>query len=197
MARLRTFIAIGLSKSVTRRLDDLQESLRAESSGVKWTPLENFHLTLHFLGEVNTLDLVSICRVVRDRSRRHEPFSFEVAGVGGFPNMRRPKILWAGINNGADELKDLHDDIEESLCDLGCYRREDRPYNPHLTLGRLNHDDNAEQWGEILSKYADWHGGISPVEEVLIMSSELRREGPNYSVVGRAPLNSEFRGDNN
>ena len=188
MARIRTFIAVDLAEGVKARLAALQEKLGRSAAGVKWTRPENMHLTLHFLGEVEQLEVVSICRVVRDRARKHAPFTLETAGLGAFPNTRRPKILWAGITEGVPELRTLHADLEEGLLDLGCYRREDREYTPHLTLGRLGHDDRAEEWAAVLAEHADWQGGATSVEEVLVMASEMRRGGPEYSVLGRGQL---------
>ena len=111
-----------------------------------------------------------------------------MSGVGGFPNLRRPKILWTDLGDGVEKLKTLHDDLETELLKLGCYRREDRAYTPHLTLGRLTAENREEDWGAILAQYADWHGGISPINEVLIMTSDTKRGEPVYSVVGRAKL---------
>jgi len=188
MARIRTFIAVDLADGVKDRLTALQEKLARSAAGVKWVPRQNMHLTLLFLGEVEQLDVVRICRVVEDRSRKHRHFTLESEGLGAFPNARRPKILWTGITGGVDDLRSLHAGLEEGLLELGCYRREDREYTPHLTLGRLSHEDRAEEWGSVLAKYADWHGGSSPVDEVLVMASEMRRGGPEYSVMGRGPL---------
>ena len=126
----------------------------------------------------------------RHGARPCAPFSIDATKLGAFPNARRPKILWAGIGDGINELRALHADIEEGLLDLGCYRREDREYTPHLTLGRLTHDERAADWADVLAKHKDWHGGASPVDEVLVMASELRRNGPEYSVMGRAPLST-------
>jgi 2'-5' RNA ligase len=190
MARIRTFIAVELAPGVKERMTKLQESL-GRSAEVKWVSPENMHLTLLFLGEVEELDVVSICRVVQDRARRHAPFAFETEGLGAFPNTRRPKILWAGITEGIEELRALHADLEEGLLELGCYRREDRAYTPHLTLGRLKRDEGNEPWGPIITKQTTWQGGSSPVDEVVVMSSEQRRDGPHYSVMGRAPLGGD------
>src|SRR6476646_9096736 len=104
MARIRTFIAVDLAAGVKDRLIALQEQLGRSGSGVKWTRPENLHLTLLFLGEVDQLEVVSICRAVQQRARKHAPFAVDVAGLGAFPNARRPKILWAGIADGAAEL---------------------------------------------------------------------------------------------
>lgn len=188
MARIRTFIAVDLAAGVKDRLIALQEQLGRSGSGVKWTRPENLHLTLLFLGEVDQLEVVSICRAVQQRARKHAPFAVDVAGLGAFPNARRPKILWAGIADGAAELRALHADLEEGLLELGCYRREDREYTPHLTLGRLSPDNRTEEWGQVLARLADWQGGSSPVDEVLVMASEMRRGGPEYSVLGRGAL---------
>jgi 2'-5' RNA ligase len=188
MARIRTFIAVDLAAGVKDRLITLQDQLGRAGSGVKWTRPENLHLTLLFLGEVGELEVVSICRVVQQRARRHAPFALEVAGLGAFPNTRRPKILWAGITEGATVLRALHADLEEGLLELGCYRREDREYAPHLTLGRLSHDDRTEEWAQALAKQAGWTGGTTQVDEVLVMASEMRRGGPEYSVLGRGSL---------
>jgi len=188
MARIRTFVAVDLAAGVKARLTALQEQLGRTGAGVKWTRPDNIHLTLLFLGEVEELEVVSICRVVQQRARRHAPFGIDVAGLGAFPNARRPKILWAGITDGAAELRALHTDLEEGLLDLGCYRREDREYTPHLTLGRLSHDDRAAGWGPVLAEHADWQGGSTPVDEVLVMASEMRKGGPEYTVLGRGAL---------
>src|SRR3954466_13821205 len=128
MARIRTFIAVDLAAGVKSRVTALQEKLGRSATGVKWVPPSNFHLTLLFLGEVEQLEVVSICRVVQKRAKTHAPFTLEVAGVGAFPNLRRPKILWAGIAEGVKELQALHADLEEGLLELGGYRREEREY---------------------------------------------------------------------
>lgn len=188
MARIRTFIAVDLSAGVKDRLVALQEQLGRDAAGVKWVRRDTMHLTLHFLGEVEQLDVVQICRVVQERARKHAPFTFDVAGLGAFPNARRPKILWAGIADGMAELRALHADLEEGLLALGCYRREDREYTPHLTLGRLTQDERSEDWGAVLTKHADWDGGSCPADQVLVMASEMRRDGPEYSVMGRGAL---------
>lgn len=188
MARVRTFIAVDLSDAIKDNLTALQEELARDAHSVKWTRVENTHLTLLFLGDVDQLEVVEICRAIQARCRRHKPFTLQAEGLGAFPNTRRPKILWAGITAGQDELRSLHADLEEGLLELGCYRREDREYTPHLTLGRLTHDERSEDWAKVLSKQAHWQGGTMPVDEVLVMSSELRRDGPEYSVMGRARL---------
>lgn len=188
MARVRTFIAVDLSKGTKGKVKALQEEFALKAPGVKWVTPDNFHLTLLFLGEVEKKEVVAICRTVQKRARKHSAFGLDVEGLGAFPNLRRPKILWAGVTEGIEELKALHDDIEEALLELNQYRREDRAYTPHLTLGRLSAEDRAEDWEPILAAHESWRGGSSTINEVLIMSSDMKRDGPEYSIIGRAAL---------
>jgi 2'-5' RNA ligase len=189
--RIRTFIAAGLDRTVRDRTVALQEKLAEADVPVNWVEPDNLHVTLLFLGEVDERDLIKVCRAVETVCRGHAPFTMNVGTTGAFPNARRPKILWAGIGAGAEELTAIHDALEAPLLELGCYRREDRPYSPHLTLGRVKGDEGTEPLAATLARNAGWHGGEVPVREVLVMSSELGRDGPVYSVMSRAKLLGE------
>lgn len=189
MARVRTFIAVAVPDRVSAALAALRRKLEPDHAGVKWVVEKDLHLTLLFLGEVDQLDLVPICRAVKEVAGRHGPFALDVTGVGGFPNTRRPKVLWAGIGgDGVEDLKAIHADLETVLMDLGHYRREERAYTPHLTLGRISQEERDEAWGPVFKEHATWTAGTFPVAEILVIGSELRRGGPEYMVVGRAPL---------
>jgi 2'-5' RNA ligase len=188
MARLRTFIAIDVGEAIRDRCLALQDTLSRAGTDVKWVEAENVHLTLLFLGEVEDRDLPAICRVVADCCAQHDAFTLSVESVGCFPNPRRPRIVWAGVSTGTEELCALHDALEPPLLDLGCYRREDRQYTPHVTLGRVQGDRSTELLAAALTKQAKWRGGETIVREVQVMSSELRPQGPIYVVLSRAKL---------
>ncbi len=111
-----------------------------------------------------------------------------VEGVGCFPNARRPRVLWAGVSEGKQEVVALHDRLEPPLLELGCYRREERRYTPHLTLGRVTSDRPVDQLTAALARKADWHGGRVAVREVHVMASRLSPQGPEYALLGRAKL---------
>lgn len=188
MARLRTFIAVDLGPDVRDRAVALQETLAHAGADVKWVEPENLHVTLLFLGEVVDRDVPSVCRVVLDCCNQQPAFTMSVEATGCFPNPHRPRVLWLGVGEGARELITLHDALELPLLDLGCYRREQRPFTPHITLGRVKSDRPSEALAEELRKRAKWKCGTVPVEEVLVMSSELTRDGPEYTVLARAAL---------
>src|SRR4051812_26222335 len=102
MPRTRTFIAIDLDPGTRARTVRLQEDLAETGPTVKWVEPENLHLTMLFLGEVDNRELLDVCRAVRAVTDRTPPFAMRVAGVGCFPNARRPRTVWAGIEDGAD-----------------------------------------------------------------------------------------------
>jgi 2'-5' RNA ligase len=193
MARLRVFIAVDPDKAIRSRCVALQETLARADPEVRWVAPETMHLTLVFLGEVDERQLPSICQVVSAVCAEHDAFVLQVQGVGCFPNMNRPRTVWVGVGSGADELIALHHALEERLMELGCYRREDRQFTPHLTLGRVKGDLSGGRLPQALVKQAQWHGGEVEIGEVLVMSSELFREGPVYSLLSTARLRQGTR----
>jgi 2'-5' RNA ligase len=190
MPRTRTFIAIEVDKTVRGQMIALQESLARTGASVKWVEPQNIHLTLLFLGEVDDRELPALCKAVAETCAEISPFSMTVEGVGGFPNLRRPRVLWVGVGDGKQEVTALHDRLERPLLELGCYRREDRQYTPHLTLGRVTSDRPADKLTAALAKKTDWLGGQVAVREVQVMASQLSPQGPEYTVLGRAKLGS-------
>ncbi len=188
MARLRTFIAVDVGKAIRDRAVALQESLTRSGTDVKWVEPENIHVTLLFLGEVDDREVLQVCRAVSDGCVGLSTFSLTVEGVGCFPNPRRPRTLWVGVGDGTQELCALHDALEPPLLDLGCYRREERKYTPHITIGRVKSDRPTDKLAAALAKHAGWRGGETDVREVLVMSSQLTPQGPVYTVLSRAKL---------
>ena len=187
MPRTRTFIGIDPGADIRAAAADLQPHLAATGAGVKWADPDGMHVTLAFLGEVDDRELFGVCRAVAKVAAGEPAFELRVGGVGAFPNLRRPKVLWAGLVGGADELVRLHDALEPLLEPLG-YRREERAYTPHLTLGRVTAEADGHLLAPALTELADWDGGDHPITEVLVYSSHQERDGPVYTVVGRAPL---------
>lgn len=189
--RIRTFIALALEAPIRRRIGKLQAELSEADSDIKWTEPNNLHVTMLFLGEVDARELVDVCKAVRGIAQKREAFSLEVAGIGCFPNTRRPRTIWVGIGEGRDEVVRLHHELEDALIKLGAYRREDREFTPHITLGRTRNGEVAPALAAILPGQADWNAGRQTVAEIHVMGSELKPEGPEYTVVSREKLRGE------
>jgi 2'-5' RNA ligase len=188
MARLRTFIAVDVGKAIRDRCVALQETLARAGADVKWVEENNLHVTLLFLGEVEDRATPALCQAVADCCAGHNAFSLIIETVGCFPNPRRPRVVWVGVGTGSTELIALHDALEPPLLDLGCYRREDRAYTPHLTLGRVKSERSTPALATALARQAKWHGGETNVREIHVLSSELTPQGPIYTVLSRAKL---------
>jgi len=188
MARIRTFIGVEIDDGVRAAATALQRDLTQTGAQLKWVEPHNLHLTLAFLGDMPDRSLADLFATVGKITKPEPPFPMTVAGVGAFPTPRRPKIVWAGVTGGADELARLHANLQDPLIDLGLYRREDRGYTPHLTLGRVSGEESGGLLSPLLPKLADWSGGTTGVADLVVFGSELRRDGPVYTVLGRCPL---------
>jgi RNA 2',3'-cyclic 3'-phosphodiesterase len=191
MARIRTFIGVDIGDEIRKSAVALQKRLAQSGAAVKWVAPESLHITMLFLGELDERDIVPVCRGVEGAARREPAFLMRATGVGAFPTLRRPKVLWAGISDGAEPLRRLYSAIEENLLDLGVYRKEERGYTPHLTLGRTRSEADGLALVPELAKLQAWEGGRTTVDEVLVYSSEQGRDGPEYAVLARGELAPE------
>jgi len=188
MPRTRTFIAVDVSAEIRAAVVALQELLARSGAQVKWATPATMHLTLLFLGEVDDRELHSVCRAVREVAATEPSFPLRVSGVGAFPTPRRPKILWAGVGEGSQELKRLYDRLEARLTEEGAYRKEERGYTPHLTLGRVQREGDESTLAHELTRLKSWDGGRTIVEEILVFGSVLQRTGPEHTILGRGEL---------
>ncbi|HLH03622.1 MAG TPA: RNA 2',3'-cyclic phosphodiesterase [Bryobacteraceae bacterium] len=130
---MRLFTAIALPQEILLRLDRLMAALRPEAL-IKWSPLDNLHITTKFIGEWPEARLDELHSALADAAPR-TPFEVEISGLGWFPNERAPRVLWAGVH-GAEPLSQLARDTDERLQSLGI-PHEDREFSPHLTLARI------------------------------------------------------------
>jgi 2'-5' RNA ligase len=186
MPRIRTFIAVELGPSVIKRAGNLIDKLRVTSAVVNWVRPQQMHLTLKFLGDVPDTDTPDICRVVQQAVSEIEPFEIICRGAGAFPDTHRPKTLWIGIREGAEELKALQTKIDDALkSELG-YGREPRGFHPHLTIGRVKSD--GHKLTSLLQEQDDFDADLAVIDEVVTFASFLDRKGPTHEALGRAEL---------
>src|SRR5262245_6993841 len=128
MPRIRTFIAVEISPSVIARTGDLIDKLRVAPAEINWVRPQQMHLTLKFLGDIPDTETPDICRVVERVAASFEPFEITCRGAGAFPNVRDPRTLWIGIEDGAEELQRLQAQIDAALkSELG-YAKEQRGF---------------------------------------------------------------------
>ncbi len=177
---VRSFVAVLLPEEVRERLGQLQAALRPAASGAKWVEPKNLHLTLKFLGAVKEGRLDRVAEALDTVANDTAPFQLRCAGVGVFPNARRPRVLWAGTDDGHSALAGLAGRVEAGLEPLG-FEREKRPFTGHVTLARLK--SGAPDLVLALAAHTEEVYGTFSVGHVHLMESELGPRGPTYTVL--------------
>jgi 2'-5' RNA ligase len=186
----RCFYAVRLGSAVEGYLGGLIDALRRHGGGVRWVPVRNLHLTLRFLGEIGEEQLAKAI-AMPDPGASFAPFSLRARGLGAFPLMRAPKVIWAGVAGEAredtDRLLHLQALTERSAMELGL-PQERRPYSPHITLGRVSPPFHGlkELIDDLIGRECE--SPLCTVDELLLMRSSLMPEGAHYEVVRRWDL---------
>ncbi len=188
MSLIRTFIAIKVSDEVRKRCATLIRTLGAGEIAATWTRAENLHHTLKFLGDTADRQLPNVCRALGRAAAAVDPFVLESVGVGAFPRIAAPRVVWVGAGAGAAAMIALHDALDQEMYEVG-FALEARRFQPHLTLGRVRKGGGKlETLAQRIDDNRDFLAGQTPVDEVTLFSSELRKSGPIYEVLARAPL---------
>ncbi len=188
---VRSFVAIDLPPELRSRLGSLEKDLerRVPPGSVRWVRPEGIHLTLKFLGDVLPEGLSPVQEILAGAARRVTACCVAVAGVGCFPNVRRPRVVWVGVENPTGELRRLQAEVEVGLERLG-YPREERAFSPHLTLGRLRQEmgSSASAVGAAVESSPAPSLGEVAVKAICLFRSELRPTGAVYTLQGEFPL---------
>jgi len=181
---IRSFIAIQLPGGLVKQLKDFQAGLKSQSvHSVKWVDPGSMHLTLKFLGDVEVQRMATLkdeLGVAVSSSRR---FHLVTGQTGFFPDLRRPRVFWLGLEGDIDALLALHKAIDEALSKLG-YARENRPFTAHLTLARLREESSIIDRTEFARTAQA--GVFKPscdmeVNSVALMRSQLTPRGAIYT----------------
>jgi 2'-5' RNA ligase len=190
---LRLFIAIELPTDVCEALAALQKQLQPadRARAIRWSAISSIHLTLKFLGDTPSDRVPTIELALQEATKGHKSFELHVDGAGCFPDMRRPRVVWAGVGGDLDSLHTLRDAVERTVSPLG-YPTEARPFSAHLTLGRARQEASRDALAAIgrqveavkPSVLASWH-----VEGISLMRSELKPSGAVYKQVAHVALN--------
>ena len=188
---LRVFIATAISGEAHQALEQVIDGLRLElPSGVTWVRPEGIHLTLKFLGNVKREPLSRLQEAVASGVIAHSPFRLRLSGAGVFPNRRRPRVLWAGVQGELEALGGLRQMVEDAAVRVG-FPPEGRPFSPHLTLGRVRRDASEALLERISAAVAAVdlpYSGPWQVRSVQTMRSILHPTGAEYTVLESAPL---------
>lgn len=191
MTLLRAFIALEIPISIQAAIHQQTIGLRksVDPSLLRWVPSENLHLTLKFLGDVSTTNLQFVTQMLTRETEKQPCFSVQFGGLGAFPNPRRPRVIWIGLH-APETLATLYRSLEAAAARLG-YSPEEKPFSPHLTIGRVKQTVSPSGLQRISSALEATHiGPIGRVDvaAVHLMKSDLKPTGPVYTRLFSAPL---------
>ena len=186
---MRCFIAISLPEEIRRQLGEIQSKLKKFNADIGWTRPEGIHLTLKFLGEIGEEKIESIKSALQKITSQHKPFEIEIGGTGVFPDTRRPRVLWVGMTKGLEETTSLAEQVESKMEELG-FPKEERKFNPHLTLGRVKSPKNISQFTDTFLNTMKPNLGKIHVDHISLYQSVLKPTGAEYSVLFQSSLRS-------
>ena len=187
---MRIFLALNVPEATRQAIHDATAPLReAASEGVSWTAAEKIHLTLKFLGEQPDETPARLVAALDAPLARHRPVDVDLRGVGAFPTMKRPRVLWVGVRP-EPRLELLQHDVEVACESIG-FEVEGRPFRPHLTLGRVRPGAPTDLPRRLAGAAREVHlREAARVETVDVMRSELGPGGSRYAVLERVRLGS-------
>jgi 2'-5' RNA ligase len=184
---IRSFLAIELPEAVRKRIEEVQKELRTSNSDVRWVRPEKIHLTLKFFGNIDESRVDTITKAIEPLVAGTPHFSLEVRGMGAFPNFRNPRVIWMGLIDEKQVLMPLQKQLESTLETIG-FPVEDRPFRPHLTLGRVNSGRGKNELLGKIEKYKEERFGDLKVRRLILFKSDLRPTGPIYTPLGEVRL---------
>ena len=182
---IRAFIAANLALSIVEEIAKVQGLLRSAPGDIRWTRIAGWHLTFKFLGDIARNQPGPIMMALHAALQEQSAVPVRVQGLGAFPNLKRPRVLWTALQG--DGLQELAEKMETALISLD-FPPEERPFTPHLTLGRVRSLRGWEQVLAVVRQHERQFFGESQIEQVTLYQSELKPAGAIYTSLGTVAL---------
>ena len=185
---IRAFLAIEPPEEVLAAVMRLQEKLKGEVAGkVGWTRPQGNHLTLKFFGDIDNTDVEKIGAVVKFHISAVTSLLLKIEKIGVFPDLRRPRVIWAGTTGDTEKLTMLQNKLDVDFAGLG-FPPENRPFRAHLTLGRIKVPHGLAGIGEAIKKLSDFKAGEFRAAELILFQSQLTPHGAIYTKLEKFPF---------
>lgn len=184
---LRCFIALELPRDIKTSLSCLLDRLKKSDSDVKWLSDDNIHLTLKFLGNTNDSLIEPLKGYLCKKISFYDQFYITIAGTGYFPDKRRPRVFWAGIEESPPLMR-LQRDVEEVTAGLG-FTADKKEFSPHLTLGRVRSQRRVAEALNILDEFGTYNFGDAEINSIVLIKSELKPGGAEHTCLAEIPFN--------
>jgi 2'-5' RNA ligase len=180
---LRTFIAVQLIPEIKNLIADIQTGLKGLPCDVKWVNPEIAHLTLRFIGSVNSEAVDDIVLKIDNAVNGHHAFDLSTTKAGAFPDKKRPRVIWLGLNDPLNSAALITKDIDLALESAGIPKEDDRPFSPHITLGRVRSPKNVKYLTNFLDKQPVYPSIKQTVNKIILFKSTLGCNGPTYEIL--------------
>jgi RNA 2',3'-cyclic 3'-phosphodiesterase len=187
MPLVRAFIALPLPAEIQGEFGTLQKQLIESQADVKWEQSDKFHITLKFLGDIESSQPALIANEIRNSLGSFHRFELTFLTLGAFPNAAKPRVVWIGTQENEQVLRLQHS--VETVCSSFGFAKDDRLFHAHVTLGRVKGNRNLDRLTAKL-KSITFKPLIARCTAVHIMRSELRPSGSVYSLLNSIPLAS-------
>jgi 2'-5' RNA ligase len=185
---IRAFLAIDPPQEIFNEIIKIQERLRKTlQKDIRWVKPEGIHLTLKFFGYIYDSDIANISDVVKNSVANMKALLLNVRSIGAFPSVNRPRVLWLGIDGDTDALINLQVKIDAGLESYG-FKKEDRPFRPHLTLARIKEPKGLVGLAETVKKNEDYIAGSFTAGGLTLFKSDLKPTGAIYTKLDYFPF---------
>ncbi len=190
---MRLFVSVSIPEEIKKYIQALFEKASVPTS-IRLIPPESLHLTLKFLGDVDLSKMLDIQQSLKEIARRHPSLSLHLGGAGVFPHISKPQVFWVGVRGDIEKLKALVADLEGAFALQG-FMKENRAYEPHLTVARLKNDflrkgraSFMTVTGQFCTLFASFQSSDFIVKEFHLMESHLGSQGSKYKIIQSFPL---------
>ena len=184
---LRAFVAFKLPKAIIDHVRSLQDALKGHGLKFKWVKPSNLHLTLKFLGDIPEADVAAIGETVQAAAGNEAPLELTIQGMGVFPGIKRPRVLWTGFGGEMERLKQMQARIEGRLEAMGC-RREKRSFKAHLTLARIKGGISPRRLLAAIEQVGDFPPQPFTARRLILYKSDLHPTGAVYTALKEVEL---------
>ena len=184
---IRTFIGFELPEKTRSFISSIQEDLKSNGLDARWVQPKNIHLTLKFLGNINKDDTQKVGEAIFKSAADYAPISLTAKGVGAFPGINRPRVLWIGIRGQIDVLIQLQKSLDDQLEQIG-FPKENRPFKGHLTLARVKGQIDRVKLINAIKKYGEFEPKSFIADNIILFKSDLKSTGAVYTKLNSLSL---------
>jgi len=179
--QIRSFIAFDIDNdSVLNRLAAAQKMLIQTNADLKLVEPKNIHVTVRFLGLISP-DMVEKVHAAM-KNIKFTPFNIQLSGLGVFPTINYPRVVWAGITDGAQQLISIFEQLEPQIHDLG-FAPDPNGFSPHLTIARVRSGANKQRLVDLVQRQENYDFGNIRADCLRLKKSQLSSKGPMYSTL--------------